>query len=128
MAEKMVRTQVYLPRTAYHELKARAQKQGFTLGVQIREALVDYLFRLNPRLGSEETSAPLDLTAMSAVIALANGEGMPDATENHDRYVYGDPHGESVESFEQSRHILRESSPAYRVQRRATRRPKKSNR
>ena len=46
MAENMVRTQVYLPRTVYQKLQERAEKEGLTLAVQIRAALEDYLDRV----------------------------------------------------------------------------------
>ncbi len=39
MAERMVRTQVYLPRVVYDRLQRRAEKHGVTLAMQIRAAL-----------------------------------------------------------------------------------------
>ena len=136
MAEKLVRTQAYLPQAAYRELKARARLQGFALGVQIREALVDYLFRLNPRLGSNEAPPPFDLGALNAVIALPEGQGATDAAENHDQYIYGDPHGDGIaprlaaqrEETPPAGRMLRDASAEYRVRRRKARRSKGADR
>lgn len=132
MAEKMVRTQVYLPSEAYRELKLRARKQGMPLGVQIRDALVDYLFRLNPRLEPEATLPPLEIDALRAVIALAQGQGTPDAAENHDQYIYDDPHRDhpavsyptETRSARPAGRTLREPPAQYRARRRTIRRSK----
>lgn len=43
MSEKMVRTQVYLPRDIYEQLKQRGDSEGLTLAQQIREALAQYV-------------------------------------------------------------------------------------
>ncbi|MEK9164879.1 MAG: CopG family transcriptional regulator, partial [Chloroflexota bacterium] len=66
MAEKMVRTQVYLPQAVYAQLRKRATKHGLTLAVQIREALESYLRRTNG-VGGDEIE-PLDLGNLFEII------------------------------------------------------------
>ncbi len=40
MKEKMIRTQVYLPRDIYSKLKKRANEEDISMAHQIREALI----------------------------------------------------------------------------------------
>ncbi|MBL8046369.1 MAG: hypothetical protein JNL09_07510 [Anaerolineales bacterium] len=88
MDEKMVRTQVYLTRTIYNKLQARAEKYGLTMAIQIREALEDYVQRLDPHA----LDVPIfDPTGLNLVLATLTGGGPADLAENHDAYLYGEP-------------------------------------
>ena len=40
MKEKMIRTQVYLPRDIYSKLRKRSNEEGTSMAYQIREALI----------------------------------------------------------------------------------------
>ena len=109
MSEKMVRTQVYLPRGIYDQLQRRAERHGLTLALQIREALEGYLVRGNP---SEDELEPLDLGNLFEITGKFGGSGLSDGSVNHDKYIYGDPHGEKA--LERER--LRASSRGSRSQ------------
>jgi len=120
MAERMVRTQVYLPPKVHAELKRRAEKHGLTLAVQIREALEDYLRRAN---GAEAETDPLDFGDLFEIIGRYGGSGLGDGAERHDYYIYGDPHGEKRlakrrEEQKARSQTVRERSPAYRAKKR----------
>jgi len=91
MAERMIRTQVYLPPKVHVELKRRAKKHGLTLALQIREALEDYLERARQE---EQKARAFDPTGLFAIIDSLQGGGPPDLAEHHDKYLYSDPHGE----------------------------------
>ncbi len=58
MNRKMVRTQVYLPRDIYDQLKHRADGEGITMAHQIREALTQYVVETekeeNPPIFTED--------------------------------------------------------------------------
>ena len=106
MAENMVRTQVYLPQAVYTQLQIRAKKHGLTLAVQIRAALDDYL------LGAEagKKPSPFDPGELFAIIDSLEGGGPGDLAENHDKYIYGDPHGEKAFERERLRANLKAES------------------
>ncbi len=106
MAEKMVRTQVYLPQAVHSQLQKRAKKHGLTLAVQIRTALDDYL------LGAEadKKPSPFDPGELFAIIDSLEGGGPGDLAENHDKYIYGDPHGEKALERERLRENLKAES------------------
>lgn len=87
MNEKMVRTQVYLPRAIYNKLQNRAETYGLTLALQIREALEDYVRRLDP----QALDIPLfDPTGLNLLLDNLTGGGPADLAENHDAYLYGE--------------------------------------
>ena len=87
MAEKMVRTQVYLPRAIYDKLQQRAQKQKLTLALQIRAALEDYLDRAE----SEDDDGILRADdPIFKMIGMFKSD-VNDASVNHDYYLYGAP-------------------------------------
>ena len=84
MDEKMVRTQLYLPRDIYEHLKDRADKEGSSMASQIREALAQYVVE-----EAVEDKAPVfteddpiwDLVGMLK-------SGITDGSYNHDKYIY----------------------------------------
>lgn len=87
MAEKMVRTQVYLPRAIYNKLQERAEQQELTLALQIRAALEDYL-------DHAEASADEGILRSDDPIFKMIGMYASDADDvsvNHDYYLYGAP-------------------------------------
>jgi hypothetical protein len=91
MAERMVRTQVYLSRAIYDKLQARAQKQELTLALQIRAALEDYLDRVE----SEEDDGILHADdPIFKMIGMFTSDA-DDASINHDHYLYGAPKREA---------------------------------
>lgn len=87
MAENMVRTQVYLPRTVYQKLQERAEREGLTLAVQIRAALEDYLDRVESETDDGVLRADDPIFQMIGMF----DSGLGDLSVNHDHYLYGAP-------------------------------------
>lgn len=87
MDEKMVRTQVYLPRDIYEQLKERADKEGLTMAHQIREALAQYVVETKEEevLAPKYTIPPDD--PIWDMIGMLKG-GPEDGSYNHDKYIY----------------------------------------
>lgn len=83
MTEKMVRTQVYLPRDIYEALKARASDKGVTMAAQIREALAQYVIEKEP----EEGHILTDDDPIWDMIGMGES-GITDGSVNHDKYIY----------------------------------------
>lgn len=84
MDEKMVRTQVYLPRNIYEQLKQRGNSEGLTLAQQIREALAQYVTeKTQPEEGHILTADD----PIWQLIGIAKG-GPEDGSVNHDKYIY----------------------------------------
>jgi hypothetical protein len=106
MSEKMVRTQVYLPRRVYDQLQRRAERHGLTLALQIREALEGYLLRGDT---PEDKMEPVNLNNLFEITGKFGGSGLSDSSVNHDKYIYGDPHGEKALERERLRASSRRS-------------------
>lgn len=86
MDDNMVRTQVYLPRTLYDKLQARAQRHDITMAAQIRAALEDYLER-QETADNGPTLSPTDpIFALMGRFTAAED----DLSARHDAYLYGD--------------------------------------
>jgi len=92
MRENMVRTQVYLPRDIYQRLQKRAEKNDLTLAVQVREALVDYLERIESQ--DDDGILHADDPIFQMIGMFSSKEG--DLSVNHDHYLYGWPKREEV--------------------------------
>ncbi len=77
----MVRTQVYLPRDIYEELRKRSESTGITIAEQIRRALKEYL--------EQEEGVVLreDDPIWNIVGAISTADG--DLSTHHDGYLYG---------------------------------------
>lgn len=73
-----VRTQLYIPREMYVELKRRGERRKKNLSQQVREALGQYL-------SFEKTVSEERLTE----IAGKASSGIGDLSEKHDSYLYG---------------------------------------
>ena len=84
MSEKMVRTQVYLPRNVYEKLKDRAEKDGITMALQIREALAEYVVETV----EEEKGAILSPDDPIWDMIGMGKSGVSDGSVNHDKYIY----------------------------------------
>ena len=82
MSENMVRTQVYLPRDIYEQLKQRATAEGITMAHQIREALTDYVADTS----NDPTGIPDDDPLWNLIGTAATG--LRDGAVNHDQYIY----------------------------------------
>jgi N-acetyl-beta-hexosaminidase len=87
MRENMVRTQVYLPRDIYERLQKRAEENDLTLAVQVREALVDYLERVESQ--DDDGILHADDPIFQMIGMFSSKEG--DLSVNHDHYLYGWP-------------------------------------
>lgn len=87
MSDKMVRTQVYLPRDVYDKLQQRAVKDDVTLALQIRAALEDYL----DRAASEDDDGILHADDPIFQMIGMYSSGVADASVNHDHYLYDAP-------------------------------------
>lgn len=94
MRENMVRTQVYLPRDIYDRLQRRAGKHDLTLAVQIREALEDYLERVESQDDDGILHADDPIFQMIGMF----DSGLGDLSVNHDHYLYGFPKREEVKA------------------------------
>ncbi len=94
MSENMVRTQVYLPREMYDRLQRRAGKHDLTLAVQIREALEDYLERVESQVDDGILHADDPIFQMIGMF----DSGLGDLSVNHDHYLYGFPKREDVKA------------------------------
>jgi plasmid stability protein len=86
MAGRMVRTQIYLPADVHEKLRARAQRHGLTLALQIRAALEEYFNRLD---SAEEGVLRAD-DPIFRFIGIGSG-ATSDAAFEHDHYLYGLP-------------------------------------
>lgn len=75
---KSVRTQLYIPREMYNELKRRGEKRRKNLSQQVREALNQYL--------SAKKNVSEDRLSE---IAGKTSSGTGDLSEKHDFYLYG---------------------------------------
>lgn len=84
MDEKMVRTQVYLPRDVYEQLKKRADKEGLTMAHQIREALAQYVVGENVEEGAPVFTKDDPIWEMVGMLK----SGITDGSYNHDKYIY----------------------------------------
>ena len=86
MDEKMVRTQVYLPRDIYEQLKQRADKEGITMAHQIREALMQYVIETTEE--DESKYVISDDDPIWDLIGIVKNSGITDGSVNHDKYIY----------------------------------------
>ena|GEM_PF-830907 len=77
----MVRTQVYIPRDVYEELKRRGKSTGLAMAEQIRQALREYLDR------EESVVLREDDPIWNIVGAISTDDG--DLSIRHDKYLYG---------------------------------------
>jgi hypothetical protein len=95
MTENMVRTQVYLPQATYRALVERAEKQGLTMAVQIRDALDAYLQR------AQEEEEGVILQPDDPIFKMIGiyDSGVDDLAVNHDYYLYGMPKREPVDKL-----------------------------
>lgn len=78
----MVRTQIYIPRHIYEELKRRSESTGLAMAEQIRQALNEYL---EPE---EEGVVLRDDDPIWKIVGAASF-GPDDVSINHDKYLYG---------------------------------------
>ncbi len=85
MSSNMVRTQVYLPRDIYDKLQKRAEDQGITMAHQIREALKDYIARVELEEGGEPIWSPDD--PIFQMLGMFDS-GLGDLALHHDEYLY----------------------------------------
>src|SRR3990172_2640456 len=134
MSENMVRTQVYLPRDLFNELQRRAKVGKSTLAEEIRSGLQYYLAWT--RESKKDTKLPplnLNLDELLEIIEKNGGSGVSDGAENHDKYIYGDPHGDKSVALQLARAqtkpemlpVVREGRAAYRTSKRTTVKRKK---
>lgn len=86
MDEKMVRTQVYLPRDIYEQLKQRADEEGITMAHQIREALMQYVVETTEEVESKYVISDDD--PIWDLIGIVKNSGITDGSVNHDKYIY----------------------------------------
>ena len=77
----MVRTQVYIPRDIYEELKKRSESTGLAIAEQIRQALKEYLEH-------EEGVILRDNDPIWNIVGhIYTKDG--DLSIHHDKYLYG---------------------------------------
>lgn len=84
MDEKMVRTQVYLPRDIYAQIKKRADEEGITMAHQIREALTQYVVETKEDESKYAIAADDPIWDLIGII----NSGITDGSVNHDKYIY----------------------------------------
>ncbi len=78
----MIRTQVYLPRELYQEVKLVAEKESKKSAQVVRELLHEGLIRRKKKGTIGESLLDLASVAVKG--------GPPDLSTNHDKYLYGD--------------------------------------
>lgn len=82
---EMIRTQIYLSSQQHEQLKQRGEASHKTMASLVREAVDQYL-------AEEQTPAPFPADdPLFDLIGIAQS-GPTDVSENHDTYLYGDPH------------------------------------
>ena len=86
MNEKMVRTQVYLPRDMYEQLKQRADEGGITMAHQIREAVALYVVETEEVEDESKYAIPDDDPIWDLIGIVKSG--ITDGSVNHDKYIY----------------------------------------
>jgi hypothetical protein len=86
MTTRMVRTQICLPANVHEKLRARAERQGLTLALQICAALEEYFNGLD---AVKESGLRAD-DPIFRFIGLGSGQTSDGALE-HDHYLYGSP-------------------------------------
>ena len=87
MKEKMIRTQVYLPRDIYSKLRKRANEEGTSMAHQIREALTQNVVEAEAKAdGIARYSIPSHdpLWDMGGM----NTSGSADGSQHPDKYFY----------------------------------------
>ncbi|HLF02897.1 MAG TPA: hypothetical protein VI547_13025 [Anaerolineales bacterium] len=132
MATKTVRMQVDLPRAIFVRLQHRADDLGSTVAAQIQKALEEYLLRASE---DDKSSKRFDPAQLLTVIDSIDEGGPSDLAEAHDKYIYGDPHGEKAAERERNRResqtktqpSVRESRPAYKTKKRRGSKKSKRN-
>jgi hypothetical protein len=87
MKKKMVRTQVYLPRDMYEQLKQRADEGGITMAHQIREAVALYVVETEANIEDESKYAIPPDDPIWDMIGMCK-DGPADGAVNHDKYIY----------------------------------------
>ncbi len=85
MATKVAerKTQVYFPEELHRQLKAYARQQGVSMAEVIRQATTQLL---------ESASRPpedWEHDPIHGIVGMIKEAGVTEASENHDRYVYG---------------------------------------
>mgnify|MGYP003536116111 CR=1 FL=1 len=87
MKEKMIRTQVYLPRDIYIKLKKRANEEDISMAHQIREALTQHVVETETytETGSKYSIPPHDPRWHMIGMAKHSPE---DGSPHHDKYIY----------------------------------------
>jgi|SRR3990172_2567140 len=132
MTAKMVRVQVSISRDDYDELKRRAKRAKVPLANEVRLGLRYYLAWTKEADKDGKDLPPFDPSDLFAILDHLSGGGPSDLAENHDKYLYSDPHGER--EFARSKEGLqpkpiptsaaRERRTTYRTKSRSTRQRK----
>ena len=107
MAEKMIRVQFSLPLDLYSKLKEQVVNGKWSLFEEIRAGLRYYLAWTKE---ADKKPSPFDPGELFAIIDSLKGGGPGDLAENHDKYLYGDPHGEKAFERERLRANLKAES------------------
>ena len=87
----MTRTQLYLPKSQYEELKQLAQKRGITFAELARELFEEKLFEIKSKRKKHPINQASQLLKSLKDIEKWGG-GIRDGSINHDKYLYSDPH------------------------------------
>lgn len=87
MKEKMIRTQVYLPRDIYSKLKKRANKEGVSMAHQIREALIENVVETEAETEGIAQYVIPEHDLIWDMIGM-NTNGPADGSQHHDKYIY----------------------------------------
>jgi len=82
---EMIRTQIYLSPEQHDELKRRGEGSKKTMASMIREAVDHYL-------AEEQAPSPFPVDDPLFDLIGAIDSGPTDVSENHDAYLYNDPH------------------------------------
>ena len=88
MAEKEVRTQIYLERWQHEALKERAAEESVSMAHLIREAVTAYLAEARQESIDWEAYMNDPIWRIREVVEELGPSGIEDGSVNHDYYIY----------------------------------------
>jgi hypothetical protein len=87
MKEKMIRTQVYLPRDIYIKLKKRANEEDISMAHQIREALTQHVVESEAYTESSSKYSIPSHDPLWDMIGMGKN-GPEDGSRHYNKYIY----------------------------------------
>ena len=88
MKEKMIRTQVYLPRDIYSKLKKRANEEGTSMAQQIRETLIQQVAETEAEIEGTPSYFMPSHDPVWNMIGMGKKDGSTESSLYYDNYRY----------------------------------------